>query len=96
GQVPAEPPTDVASQDNQSPLPESATSAITKPGARKLGQVPAEPRIDSELRSDQSPVAKSASNAITKPGSEKLGLVPAYVKTAGEKAWLKKMSGSVF
>ncbi|MCR9118198.1 MAG: hypothetical protein NXI22_14785, partial [bacterium] len=61
----------------------------------RLGQVPAEPRGDLDP-SEEPSVSKSATIPITEPGSEKLGLVPAYKKTAGEKAWLKKMSGSVF
>ncbi|MCR9115855.1 MAG: hypothetical protein NXI22_02770 [bacterium] len=75
---------------NPSPPP----SPYSKKSRR--GQVPAELPIDAASPRNHSPVPKSATNAITKPGSEKLGLVPAYVKTAGEKAWLKKMSGSVF
>ncbi|MCR9118499.1 MAG: hypothetical protein NXI22_16305 [bacterium] len=62
---------------------------------RRLGQVPAESRDDFNP-SNEPLVATPATSAMTKPGLKNLGLVPAYVKTAVEKPWLKKMSGSVF
>ncbi|MCR9117305.1 MAG: hypothetical protein NXI22_10210, partial [bacterium] len=49
GQVPAESPIDVASQDNQSHLPESASNAMIEPGSKKLGPVPAYEKINDEI-----------------------------------------------